>query len=142
MRPVLNPVLTDFCKQLTTIEQVDVDSAGTYVRVKGELDAWLAQYKVDGLMWCSWGDYDAKQLDMDAVRASCDPMLAGVPHTNAKKWHWKVLDCRALGLRPAVEDAGIEWAGQYHPGIDDARILALLTAAMLGSSENPDLEPF
>lgn len=131
VRPVLNPVLTDFCKQLTTIEQVDVDSAGTYDQVRQSLNDYLAPFKAEGLMWCSWGDYDAKQLAMDAERNSCEPMLAEFVHTNAKKWHWKVLNCRAMALRPAVEDWGVEWSGQYHRGIDDARNLGVLVGEIL-----------
>ncbi|WP_346394556.1 3'-5' exonuclease [Pseudomonas syringae] len=131
VRPVLNPVLTDFCKGLTTIDQVDVDSAATYDEVRQALDDYLAPFKAERLMWCSWGDYDAKQLAMDAERNSCEPMLAGLAHTNAKKWHWKVLNCRAMALRPAVEDWGIEWSGQYHGGIDDARNLGVLVGEIL-----------
>lgn len=131
VRPMLNPVLTDFCKSLTTIDQVDVDSAGTYADVKKELDEYLAPFKADGLMWCSWGDYDAKQLEIDAARAGSSPMLEGLEHTNVKKWHWKILNCRAMSLRPAVENAGIKWSGQYHRGIDDARNLGLLISSMI-----------
>jgi inhibitor of KinA sporulation pathway (predicted exonuclease) len=130
---VLNPVLTPFCKKLTTIEQVDVDNAGTYVEVKMEFDEYLAQFKSEGVMWCSWGDYDAKQLEIDAVRASCEPMLADLQHTNIKRWHWKILNCQAMSLRPAVEEAGIEWSGQYHRGIDDARNLGLLIVEILST---------
>lgn len=129
--PVLNPVLTDFCKRLTTIEQVDVDGAGTYAEVRHQLDDYLATFKAEGLMWCSWGDYDAKQLTVDAVRNSCEPMLSDLSHTNAKKWHWKIVHCRAMALRPAVEDWGLEWSGRYHRGIDDARNLGALMGEIL-----------
>lgn len=131
VRPVLNPVLTDFCKRLTTIDQLDVDSAGTYNEVRRKVDDYLAPFKDEGLMWCSWGDYDAKQLAMDAMRNRCEPMLAELSHTNAKKWHWKILACRAMALRPAVEDWGLEWSGQYHRGIDDARNLSALVGEIL-----------
>jgi 3'-5' exoribonuclease 1 len=53
VRPVLNPVLTDFCKRLTTIGQVDVNSAGTYDEVRRKVDDYLAPFKDEGLMWCS-----------------------------------------------------------------------------------------
>jgi len=33
VRPQINPALTDFCKQLTSIQQAKVDGAGTYVEV-------------------------------------------------------------------------------------------------------------
>ncbi|AUA33472.1 exonuclease domain-containing protein [Pseudomonas sp. SGAir0191] len=131
VRPVLNPVLTDFCKRLTTIEQVDVDGASTYAEVRHQLDDYLASFKAEGIMWCSWGDYDAKQLAVDAVRNSCEPMLADLRHTNAKKWHWKILNCPAMALRPAVEDWGLEWSGRYHRGIDDARNLGALMGEIL-----------
>ena len=32
VRPQINPTLTDFCKKLTSIQQADVDGAGTYCR--------------------------------------------------------------------------------------------------------------
>jgi len=48
-------------------------------------------------------------------------MLANSAHTNATKWHWEVLNCRAMALWPAVEDRGIKCSGQYHRRIDDAR---------------------
>lgn len=131
VRPVLNPVLTDFCKRLTTIDQVDVDSATTYDEVRQTLDDYLSPFKNDGLMWCSWGDYDAKQLAADAARNQCAPMLADLSHTNAKRWHWKIMKCDAMGLRPAVEDWGIQWSGQYHRGIDDARNLGVLVGEIL-----------
>ena len=44
VRPQINPILTDFCKQLTSIQQADVDSAGTYVEVGEELVAFLERY--------------------------------------------------------------------------------------------------
>ncbi|HEK0905539.1 MULTISPECIES: 3'-5' exonuclease [Pseudomonas] len=131
VRPVLNPSLTNFCRGLTTIEQVNVDDAGTYDEVRQKLDDYLAAFKAEGLMWCSWGDYDAKQLARDAVRNRCEPMLSDLSHTNAKKWHWKILNCPAMALRPAVEDWGLEWSGRYHRGIDDARNLGALMGEIL-----------
>lgn len=133
VRPVLNPVLTPFCKRLTTIDQADIDGAGTYIEVNKELDAFLSTLMSDGVVWCSWGDYDAKQLEIDAVRALSPPILAGLQYINIKKWHWKMLNCKAMSLKCAVESAGIKWSGQYHRGIDDAKNLGLLMAAILRS---------
>ncbi|MNC04877.1 sporulation inhibitor KapD [compost metagenome] len=33
VRPQTHPTPTDFCKKLTSIQQADVDDAGTYVRL-------------------------------------------------------------------------------------------------------------
>ncbi|KPC17648.1 Exonuclease [Pseudomonas amygdali pv. lachrymans] len=51
-------------------------------------------------------------------------MLSDLEHTNLKKWHWKALNCRAMGLKNAVLDLGLDWVGTYHRGIDDARNVA------------------
>ncbi|MGF6332055.1 inhibitor of KinA sporulation pathway (predicted exonuclease) [Pseudomonas sp. BS3782 TE3695] len=130
VRPTLHPVLTDFCRKLTTIKQSDVDAAPSYARVAQMLDAFLEAYP--NSIWCSWGDYDYKQLQKDASRLHCEPMLKGMLHTNLKKWHWKVFNCRTLGLQPAVEMLGLEWEGTYHRGIDDARNVANVAIHMLG----------
>lgn len=64
VRPQINPILTDFCKQLTSIQQADVDGARTYVEVGEELRAFIAQYP--NAAWASWG-----RLRCTAARARC-----------------------------------------------------------------------
>jgi len=129
VRPSINPRLTAFCATLTSIEQHHVDEAGTYREVAEELAAFTAQYP--SAVWASWGDYDAKQLTRDASFAECPAMLDGLLHHNAKKWHWKILDCRPMGLKPATESMGLLWQGTYHRGIDDARNLAQVIKKLL-----------
>lgn len=132
IRPALHPKLTEFCIGLTTISQADVDGAQGYAEVAEELEAFVKPFRAEGLLWCSWGDYDARQLQADANRAGIPAMLYGLVHTNMKKWHWKIFRCRAMGLRSAVEDLGLEWSGVYHRGIDDARNLARLCVKIAG----------
>ncbi|MBV6659801.1 exonuclease domain-containing protein [Pseudomonas yamanorum] len=121
VRPLINPSLTAFCRSLTSIEQHHVDEAGTYREVAEEVAAFTARYPLAA--WASWGDYDAKQIARDALFNECAPMLDGLEHHNAKEWYLKILDCRAMGLKPAVESMGLAWRGTYHRGIDDARNL-------------------
>ncbi|WP_448118827.1 exonuclease domain-containing protein [Pseudomonas serbica] len=130
VRPQINPVLTDFCKQLTSIQQADVDGAGTYVEVGQELAAFIARYP--NAAWASWGDYDARQLERDAGFAACPSLLEGLPHFNARKWHAGLYDNRTKGLMQTVESLGLEWQGTYHRGIDDARNVASIVIEMLG----------
>lgn len=130
VRPVLNPKLTTFCKELTTIEQSDIDQASGYAEVAEQLQVFLAPYKEQGVQWCSWGDYDRKQLLADAERLGCPVMLDPERHCSMKRWHWKLYACRGMGLRPAAESLGLEWQGTYHRGIDDARNLAAIVKHM------------
>ncbi|VVP59888.1 hypothetical protein PS850_06142 [Pseudomonas fluorescens] len=130
VRPQINPLLTDFCKELTSIQQADVDNARTYVEVGQELGAFIAQYP--NAAWASWGDYDARQLGRDAGFIGCPALLSGLPHFNARKWHKGLYDNQPKGLKQTVEAMGLAWQGTYHRGIDDARNVASIVKEMLG----------
>ena len=130
VRPQINPILTSFCKQLTSIQQADVDVAGTYVEVGQELGAFIAQYP--NAAWASLGDYDARQLEQDAEFAACPSLLEGLPHFNARKWHAGLYDNLPKSLKQTVESLGLVWQGIYHRGIDDARNAAAIIKEMLG----------
>lgn len=138
VRPVLHPELTDFCKQLTTITQADVDGAASYSEVCQAIDDFLSPYRAEGLLWCSWGDYDRKQLLADAIRAGCAPMLEPSTHFNMKKWYAKIFACKAIGLKPATNALGLDWIGTYHRGIDDARNLSGIAWAIFHAPELTD----
>jgi len=129
VRPQINPTLTDFCKQLTPIQQVDVDGARTYQEVGEELRTFAARYP--NAAWASWGDYDARQLERDAGFAGCPSMLEGLPHFNARKWHAGLYDNHPKGLKQTVESMGLAWLGTYHRGIDDARNVGSIVKEML-----------
>jgi len=130
VRPQINPILTNFCKKLTSIQQADVDSARTYVEVGQELGAFIARYP--NAAWASWGDYDARQLERDAGFAACPSLLAGLQHFNVRKWHKGLYDNQPKGLQQTVEAMGLLWQGTYHRGIDDAKNVASIIKEMLG----------
>ncbi|VVP37257.1 hypothetical protein PS893_04668 [Pseudomonas fluorescens] len=129
VRPQINPVLTDFCKQLTSIQQADVEGAGTYVEVGLELGAFIARYA--DAAWASWGDYGVRQLERDAGFAACPSLLAGLQHFNVRKWHKGLYDDQPKSLKQTVESLGLVWQGIYHRGIDDARNMASIVKEML-----------
>ena len=130
VRPQINPILTDFCKQLTSIQQTDVDNARTYVEVSRELGAFIARYP--NAAWASWGDYDARQLERDSGLAKCPSLLAGLQHFNVRKWRKGLYDKQPKSLKEAVEAMGLAWQGTYHRVIDDTRNVASIIKEMLG----------
>ena len=132
VRPVLHPTLTDFCTNLTSIKQVDVDAAQSFRVVATELTAFLQKYP--NALWGSWGDYDANQLAADALRANCTPILHGVQHLDIERSYREIFACPSIGLRAAVEALGINWSGHYHRGIDDAKNLADMVVRLLEKS--------
>lgn len=66
VRPIKNPVLSDYCKQLTNISQKDVDTARKFKNVINELYAWIGDSKFI-LTWGSDGDIWDKNCKFNGV---------------------------------------------------------------------------
>ena len=130
VRPTRHPKLTSFCTGLTSIGQRDVDAAPVFKDVIANFKAWL--YRYSGFVFCSWGDYDLKQLRQD-----CDfhkvPYPISAPHLNVKRL---MVERQQLSKKPglgeAVRLAGLEFSGTHHRGIDDARNIARLLPYVFG----------
>ena len=135
VRPVRHPELTPFCTNLTSIQQSDVDSAPLFQEFIGSFKAWLAEYH--DFVFCSWGDYDLKQLQQD-----CDfhrvPFPIGAPHLNVKRLMAERQKlAKKPGLGQAIKLANLEFAGTHHRGIDDARNIARLLPYIFGELQLP-----
>ena len=128
VRPTINPTLTKFCKELTTITQEDVDGAGTWAEVAAEIQAYFKDAIPDGatVIWVSWGDYDDNQIRKDNVRhkiSSPMPMQhfnlkkLEASHRNSKKQH---------GLRGTLTSMGMTFPGTQHRAGDDALAVAMI----------------
>jgi inhibitor of KinA sporulation pathway (predicted exonuclease) len=121
IKPVRNPVLTQFCIQLTTIKQEDVEKAPTYPEAMASFRDWLGDKKY---IFCSWGDYDRKQFIQD-----CEFHQVAYPfsseHINIKKLFSEYSGVsKGYGMAGALSKLGISLLGTHHRGIDDARNIA------------------
>lgn len=129
VKPVRNPVLTEFCKKLTTIKQADVDDAPGFP----EAIAYLRHF-IDGedVLFCSWGDYDRRQFEQDAKFHKVSLPFYG-RHLNVKKeFSTQLGEERRYGMDSALRRVGLELRGTHHRGIDDARNIARLLPWALG----------
>jgi inhibitor of KinA sporulation pathway (predicted exonuclease) len=130
IKPVRHPILTDFCRQLTSITQQQVDNAPLYQIAIANLQQWLSQYS--NFIFGSWGDYDRKQFQQDSNFHSV-PYPIDSEHINLKKLFSKSQGFSYThGMTKALELAGIELEGIHHRGIDDARNIARLIPYILG----------
>jgi inhibitor of KinA sporulation pathway (predicted exonuclease) len=130
VRPIHRPQLTAFCRQLTHIRQTDVDAAPTLHQLQASFEPWLQKH-LDSLRgWLSWGNYDRQQFEAEWRRQRIASGLAGLPHFNLKKLYNRQFKASAgrkqVGLNRALEQAGLEFRGTQHRGIDDARNIARL----------------
>lgn len=122
VRPVRNPVLTDFCKTLTSIRQDDVDSALLFPEAIAAMTSWRESF--EDALFCSWGNYDRNQFRADC-RFHNVPYPFPDEHVNLKTEFSKSLRTRKpYGLGGALKKLGLTFAGTAHRGLDDARNIA------------------
>ena len=129
IKPVRHPMLTEFCKSLTSISQVQVDRAPTYPEAIALLKNWLSGYS-NGVFG-SWGDFDRKQFQQDSNFHKV-PFPIAYPHVNLKQLFSEKLGLRKrYGMAKALQLAGLPLEGTHHRGIDDARNIAKLLPYIL-----------
>ncbi len=134
VRPVSEPILSNFCTQLTGISQDDVNGAEPFPVVFGEFLDWA---RTEPFMWCSWGAYDLRQLRTDCARHDLQWPLVLERHMNLKAAFAQQMGCRPLGMKEALRKLGIPLAGKHHRAIDDARNIARIGAFLLPSLHPP-----
>lgn len=124
VKPIRNPILTNFCIQLTSITQNDVDCSSTFPEVIKDFKKWLYQYQ--NFVFCSWGDYDKNQLQQDCNYHKI-PNPISSKHINLKKeFTLKQGLIKKLGMAQALEHVGVKLEGIHHRGIDDANNMVKL----------------
>lgn len=120
VKPKVKPVLTDFCKELTSITQEDVDNADEFPEVYSK---WKKYVIGDGtpVTIVSWGEYDKRQLIRDMIRNKLpkDSLLDN--HVNLKYYYKDVIGKWPGGMAKALRKLNIPLEGTHHRGIDDAR---------------------
>lgn len=119
IKPKLNPMLSDFCTQLTSIKQSDVDAAEDFETVLPKFLEWIGEGQPFWL--CSWGFYDCKQLKQDCTLHNLSTAWLK-NHISLKHQHGKIKNLnRPLGMDGALRMEGLQLIGTHHRGIDDAR---------------------
>lgn len=128
IKPHVHPRLSEFCRNLTTIEQTDVDQAEPFSEVFDRFVQWMGN---EPYIFCSWGRYDLGQLQLDASRAGLPWPSALNRHLNVKHAFAQWRQVSACGMERALKLAGLPLLGTHHRGIDDARNIAQLLLMML-----------
>ncbi len=123
VRPTNNPRLSQFCQDLTTIDQAMVDSAPSYREAVKLVDNALDGYEFSA--WGSWGQYDYNQISIEKARHGVAPAFFDLPHTNLKTaWQRTIGVKKKAGLRGALGRLGLEFEGSQHRALDDVRNIA------------------
>lgn len=136
IKPIRNPILTEFCKSLTSISQEQVDRAPQYPDAIAAFKTWMSSYS--NFIFGSWGDYDRNQLEQDSQFHNIPyPIASG--HINLKKlFTTQQILPKRYGMNQALKLANLPLEGTHHRGIDDARNIAKLLPYCLGRKRLPN----
>ncbi|MBA1187923.1 exonuclease [Pseudomonas entomophila] len=127
VRPRRRPQLTTFCRHLTHIGQASIDAAEPFAQVWAQFERWLVHHQPRLEGWVSWGDYDRRQLLQEWQVHGVQSLLGALPHVNLKQRFAKARQLqRPTGLNGALHLAGLQFAGQQHRALEDARNTARL----------------
>ncbi len=136
VKPVINPNLSLFCRQLTTIEQEKINRAAIFPKVIDDFQDWAGIFDdEEDYLLCSWGNFDRKMLVQDCQLHRIESDWT-TPHINLKRqYHDMKRLGRTRGLKSAVSVEGFDFTGQPHRGIDDALNLAKIFVKYLDEWE-------
>lgn len=120
VRPVVHPMLSDFCQRLTSISQVHVNQADGFPIVIEDFKDWIGANDDEEYLLCSWGAFDKSALIKDCEQHNLESDWAK-KHINLK-FQYPRIKCtgREIGLNKALESEGFEFEGTPHRAIDDA----------------------
>lgn len=120
VKPAIYPTLSDFCKQLTNISQVDVNQADDFVEVIDDFKDWIGFYDEEEYLLCSWGFFDAKALIKNCQQHDLESNWV-LSHISLKHQYRTIKGLpKPIGLAKALKAEGFVFDGDPHRGIDDA----------------------
>ncbi|KAK8595358.1 hypothetical protein V6N13_016733 [Hibiscus sabdariffa] len=134
VRPTCNQLLSDFCKDLTGIQQIQVDRGVTLSEALLRHDKWLEKKGIKNTNFAvvTWSNWDCRVM----LESECQfKKIRKPPYFN--RWiNLKVPFREVFGgvrcnLKEAVEMAGLVWQGRAHCGLDDAKNTARLLALLM-----------
>ena len=126
VNPISNPILSDFCKNLTHITQEQVDTGMNFVDAMNVMKSWCREFgtSINDVIFVSWGMFDQFQF-----RRDCKLHGINYPFGIHRSFKHEFEIDRGLdycNLTEALQIACLPWEGTLHSGIDDAKNTARL----------------
>ncbi|CAI9090885.1 OLC1v1025762C1 [Oldenlandia corymbosa var. corymbosa] len=134
VRPTCNQKLSDFCMDLTGIQQSQVDKGVPLGDALLSHDKWLEEKGIKNTNFAvvTWSNWDCEVMLESECRYK---KIKKPPYFN--RWiNLKVPFREVFGgvrcnLKEAVQLAGLEWQGRAHCGLDDAKNTARLLSVLM-----------
>ncbi|MCK4943846.1 MAG: exonuclease domain-containing protein [Candidatus Aminicenantes bacterium] len=128
VKPVDEPFLSDFCKNLTSIRQKDIDSAPEFPVIFERFLEWIG---TEPYLLCSWGYFDLYQFKIDCLRHSVPFPEDFLRHINLKQEFASLYNVERCGMQAALQRLRIKPTGTHHRAIDDVRNISAIARIIL-----------
>jgi inhibitor of KinA sporulation pathway (predicted exonuclease) len=123
--PVTSTV-SDFCTELTTLTQADVDRG---IPLMDACQILRKKYDSKNRVWASYGQYDKNMFEKECLNKHINYPFGGL-HINIKGVVETIYG-ESLGMARALDKMKIELEGRHHRGISDAWNIGRMYAAIL-----------
>ncbi|KAK6635946.1 hypothetical protein RUM44_001201 [Polyplax serrata] len=134
-KPQINPILTEFCTELTGITQEQVDSAETFDKVIVHFQKWLSKHQLGSKhKFCvvTDGPFDMSRFLYSQCHYLSLPFPKwGTKWVNIRKAFCKFYKSESLGLSNMLEYLEMNFKGRLHCGLDDAKNIARILLRMI-----------
>jgi len=124
VKPVIIPKLSNFCTELTGIEQKTVDSADIFENVFKRNFEWLGKNvgELNEVCFLTCGNWDfATQLPRELSNKSLKTKDVYKSFINIKEEFKKFYKTKAYGMEGMLKFLNLSLDGRHHSGIDDCR---------------------
>ena len=126
LKPRENPILSDFCKELTSIRQEDINLGYDFDPAMFQFNKWLDEYNDEYIM--SWGYYDKNQILRESTDKNVDIIELETKlvnkYLNMKNQFSHLFNVRRCGLMKALTKLQLIPEGTHHRRINDAENMA------------------
>ncbi|MGE5356138.1 MAG: exonuclease domain-containing protein [Deltaproteobacteria bacterium] len=119
IKPIVNPVLSGFCKKLTGISQEQINTADSFVKVIEEFQDFIDYDNHDYTLY-SWGNNDKAFLSSNCTLHNLDFEWLDPFIDMHKKYLSLNGNKKKSGLKHIVESEGFEFEGDQHSAYIDA----------------------
>ena len=128
VKPTASPLLSEFCTQLTSIQQQDVDSADTFAAVFPRFIDWIGD---EPFRLVSWGRYDLDQFRLECKRNNVPFPIGFKNHIDLRKQFSRTRRIAPPSLKAALALLEIPLVGTHHRALDDAKSTACIAQRIL-----------
>lgn len=123
IKPTINPILSEFCTNLTSIQQADVDNGVDFVTGLNMFQDWIGTEDCELI---SWGSYDKKQILFECEHKNIQNNITKLldNHVNLRlafQDKFGLSRKKRVSMKKALSKIKEPFVGTKHRAIDDAK---------------------